>query len=133
VKAGKLRLKLVEADVGLPLGKTWALAVTGYEMVAPLHTFWVNDSDTELEAPAGSGLGLTPETMFFLVSPKTESNEQSVLPVLDTLYTTSNPALAQLSAVKKLLNWLQSTDEPPKVHLATAICDEPNKKHISNN
>ena len=85
MKAGKFRLKVVDADVDFPLGETCALAITGYEMAAPLQTFWVNDSDTELEAPAGSGLGLTPEARFFDVSPRTESKSQSVLPVLVTL------------------------------------------------
>ncbi len=114
-------MKVVLADVGLPLGKTLELAITGYVIVPPLHTFCLNSSDTELEAPAGSGLGFTSEARFLVVSPKTESILQSLLPVLVTLYTTSNSALAQFLAVKKLLNWLQSTEEPPKVHLATAI------------
>ena len=105
------------------------MAVTGKEIVALLHTFCVNDSEAVAEAPAASGLGNAEVTKLVLVSPTTVLTMAVVLPVLVTLYTKSNFNAAQLSAVTKLLNLLQSTpDEPPRVHVLTATCQ--NKKHF---
>jgi hypothetical protein len=88
VKEGKTRVKVVDAEVELPLGKTCAPAVTGYVMLAPLQTFWENNSNTKLEFPAGSGLGRTSKARFIDVSPRTESSFQKVRTVFVKFYKT---------------------------------------------
>jgi hypothetical protein len=54
-------------------------------MTAPPHTFFVNVSEICVDAPTGSGFGVTSDTKLTNVSPTTEVKISLVLPVFDSV------------------------------------------------